>query len=425
MMFFKLNPEARLVLGAKRALIYDFLDNRMYHLSPEEKSVLELSEKGKEVDEISRDLNMPRETVFDLLKNFRDKKLGEFYEKKPYIEPLHTKSPISEKAFFKPPPQCANFFMELNNSCNYECSYCGGNRTERVFGCIGCNVWGKQNEEKSIDIASYIDILDQVHKLAFAQIFLTGGNILEDYDKLSALLDRLKRMRFPNVFLTIHQKQVHEDDIDFLNRYKGLNVFLSCDFPISSKTREIADNLHQNLTLVPVVEVSEISSKKDLMERIQNEHEKAERDIKRGRIMWQADYSSPDFINDYTKIPLFGKERVTSFSANLHFFEWCQENHPCLGGILTVSSSGNVYVCRIMRKKSFGNVLKTSLSEIIRNKKEEIEQVWNLTRDKITPCNSCEYRYSCMDCRVIEKDMHQTNLCAYDPHKGEWIDDLS
>ena len=91
-----------------------------------------------------------------------------------------------------------------------------------------------------------------------------------------------------------------------------------------------------------------------------------------------------------------------------------------MGGILTISSNGNVYVCRAMREKSLGNVVDMDLSEIIRNRKEEIKKFWNLTRDKITPCRNCEYRYSCMDCRAIEEDVYYTNLCSYDPHTGEW-----
>ncbi|KYK31455.1 MAG: hypothetical protein AYK19_03670 [Theionarchaea archaeon DG-70-1] len=419
-MFFRLNPEARLISGAKNGVVYDFLDNRVYDVNSEEKSVLELSEKSEEIDTISSYLGVSEASVIKTLEKFREKTLGEFYEKKPYIEPLHLKSPLSNGAFYEPPPQLTNFFVELNNSCHYNCSYCSKNKMKRVFGCIGCNVWDDQ--KKALDSDLYRDVLDQAYKLGFQQIFLTGGNVLEDLTMLSAVLDHCGTLHFPAVFVTFHEKQVSENSIDFLNCYEDLNVFLSCDFPISSRILKIADTVHQNLTVMPVVAATEIKSKKDVIKKIQNEYEKVK--SINSTIGWQIDYCSPDFLHDYTKIPLFGKERVTDAQATLHFFEWCQEHHPCLGGILTVSSCGNVYGCRMMRKKSFGNVLEADLSEIMRTKKEEIQDMWNLTRDKITPCNQCEYRYSCMDCRAIEKDMHQTSLCAYDPQEGKWHDDL-
>lgn len=405
-MFFRLNPEARLISGAKNGLIYDFLDNKVYELSSEEKSVVELAEKSREIEEISQNL-VREKSVTEVLEKFREKNLGEFYEKKPYIEPLRLKSPLSRRAFYDSPPQLTNFFVELNNSCQYECSYCG---KMRVFGCIGCHVWDGQENPMESD---YKDVLDQAYKLGFGQLFLSGGNVLEDFDMLSAVLDYCEILHFPATFLICHEKYVNSDAVNLLNGYKWLNVFLNCDFPVSSKALEVAGAVQCNLTLVPVVDVTGMG-KEDVMGTIQHEYEK----VQSRKVSWQLDYWSTDFTKDYSKIPLFGKERVKN--ATLQFFEWCQEYHPCLGGIVSVSSDGSVYVCRIMREKSLGNVLDTNLSEILRTRKEEIGKFWNLTRDTITPCGTCEYRYSCMDCRAIEEEVHQTTLCHYNPHAGEW-----
>ncbi len=408
-MFFRLNPEAQLISGAKNGLIYDFLENKVYEVSSEEKSVLELAEKNTEIEEIPQNL-IPGKSVKKVLEKFREKNLGEFYEKKPYIEPLRLKSPLSSGAFYDSPPQLTNFFVELNNSCQYNCSYCGKNRMKRIFGCIGCNVWEGQ---PPMDGDSYKDVLDQAYKLGFGQIFLSGGNVLEDFDTLAAVLDHCETLHFPAVFLTCHENYVDSDAVNFLNQYKWLNVFLNCDFPVSSTALKRAESVQCNLTLVSVIDVTGLDEE-DVMGKIQHEHEK----VQSRRVNWQIDYCSADFTKDYSNIPLFGKERAGN--ATLQFFERCQECHPCLGGILTVSACGNVYVCRIMREKSLGNVLDTNLSEILRNNKEEIGKSWNLTRDKITPCRNCEYRYSCMDCRGIEEDVYYTNLCRYDPHTGEW-----
>lgn len=407
-MFFRLNPEARLIPGAKNGVIYDFLGNKMYDLSPEEKFIMELAEKSKEIEEISKDLGIPEASVIKVFNKFKEKNLGEFYEKKPYIEPLRLKSPLSSRAFYDFFPQLTNFFVELNNSCQYDCGYCGSKK-KRVFGCIGCNVW---DHKGALDTDSLKGVLDQVYKLGVGQIFLTGGNVLKDLHLLSAVLDHCEVLHFP-IFLTCHENYVNSDAVNFLNGYKWLNIFLNCNFPVSSKALEIAGNVQCNLTLVPVVDVTNMG-KEEVIEKIQHEYEK----VQRRRVSWQIDYCSADFRKDYSKISLFGKERTRN--ATLQFFERCQEYHPCLGGILTISSDGYVYVCRTMREKSLGNVLDTNLSEIIRNRKEEIEKFWNVTRDNIAPCRDCEYRYSCMECRAIEKDVYQTNLCHYNPHAGEW-----
>jgi radical SAM protein with 4Fe4S-binding SPASM domain len=405
-MFFRLNPEARLISGAKNGVIYDFLGNDMYDLSPGERAVMELAEKSKEIEEISAYLGVPEASVTEICEKFREKNLGEFYEKKPYIEPLHLRPPLSG-TFYDPPPQLTNFFVELNNSCEYDCSYCGRNEMKRVFGCIGCSVWDNQNPRLGSD--TFMSVLDQAYKLGVGQIFLSGGNVLEDFNMLSAVLDYCEYLRFHAVFLSCHENHINSDAVHFLNRYRGLNVFLNCDFPVSSRALEIASRSECNLTLVPVVDVTDMSEE-EVRDTIQHEHEK----VQEKNIRWQIDYCSADFKKDYSKISLFGKDRVRN--ATLQFFERCQEYHPCLGGILTVSSDGDVYICRVMREKSLGSVVDTKLCEIMRNRKEEIKKFWHLTRDKITPCRDCEYRYSCMDCRAIEEDMYRTNLCGYDPY---------
>lgn len=409
-MFFRLNPEARLVSGAKNGVIYNFLDNHIYELSSEEKSILELTERSKEVQEISRDLGIPEASVTEVLEKIKQRNLGEFYEKKLYIEQLRLKSPLSQRAFYDFPPQLTDFFVELNNHCQHECSYCAKNKMKRVFGCIGCNVY---KDESTLESDSYKSILDQAYKLGFTKVFLSGGNVFEDFTLLSTVLDHCRALHFPTVFLICHEHNVTSDIVNFLHHYTWLNIFLNCDFPVSSRALEIAGTIQGNLTLVPVIDVSNMR-KEDVIEKIQHEHEK----LQKRRVNWQIDYCSSDFTKDYSKILLFGKERVKN--ATLQFFERCQEYHPCLGGKLSLSSDGNVYICRTMREESLGNVLDTNLSEIMRNKKEEIRKSWNLTRDTINSCRTCEYRYSCMDCRAIEKDVYYTNLCSYNPHTGKW-----
>jgi radical SAM protein with 4Fe4S-binding SPASM domain len=407
-MFFRLNPEARLVSGAKNGVVYDFLHNKMHDLNSEEKSILELTEKNKEIKEVSAELGIPEPSALAILEKLKERNLGEFYGKKPYIEPLRLKPPLSGRGFYDAPPRMTNLFVELNNECQFHCHYCG-NTMKRVFGCIGCNVW--DSHKNSLKSDSYISILDQASKLGMRNIFLSGGNVLKDVNMLSAVLDHCETLHFP-VFLTCHENYVDLNAINFLNHYRELTIFLNCNFPVSSKALEIAGSVQCNFTLVPVVDVTSMN-KKDITKRIQCEYEKVQNICR-----WQIDYCSAHFTKDYSKIPLFGKQRVKN--ATLQFFEQCQEHHPCLGGILTVSSDGNVYVCRVMREKPLGNVSDINLSEIIRNNKEETGTFWNLTRDNIYPCNMCEYRYSCMDCRAIEEDMYQTTLCGYNPHTGEW-----
>jgi radical SAM protein with 4Fe4S-binding SPASM domain len=427
-MFFRLNPEARMVLGVKKGVIYDFFSNDIYSIKGEEGAVLRLAEENIDSKEISKKLDISEEFIMDIFKKLNKRELGEFYEKPPFIEPLHTNYPFSNKTFFKQPPICTKLFVELNNSCDsQQCAYCGNEKLNRLFSCMGCNVW-KESKMEILPVESYVSILDQAIKLNFREIILTGGNVFKDLDKLATLLKYLEKVNFSNVILILHEKQFKEDYIAFLKQFKTINIALNFDIPINEKASEkiskIIHNLSQNIFLIGIINLSKFGSKEELMEKVNCEYKKIVVKNKKNKVGWQVDFSSSNFSKDYLKVPIFGKSRL--LSPKVFLYEWCQEFHPCLGGMLNVASNGYVYVCRVIKEKPVGNILQEgSLSQVIRSKKNEIENFWHLTKDNIEKCRDCEFRYLCNDCRAIEKDFLQTSLCTYDPYKGRWFDDFS
>ena len=73
---------------------------------------------------------------------------------------------------------------------------------------------------------------------------------------------------------------------------------------------------------------------------------------------------------------------------------------------------------------SFGNIRNTTLAEAI-----EIlgfKKYWNITKDSITKCKDCEFRYICTDCRAyitVPEDMYSDPLkCGYDPYTCKWAE---
>ena len=71
------------------------------------------------------------------------------------------------------------------------------------------------------------------------------------------------------------------------------------------------------------------------------------------------------------------------------------------------------------RRICYGNILDTPISEVMSN------EFAKMTKDKITGCKDCEYRYACYDCRC---DANNAPLnakpwyCTYNQNEGVWID---
>ncbi|MCP5103000.1 MAG: hypothetical protein GY950_06465 [bacterium] len=79
--------------------------------------------------------------------------------------------------------------------------------------------------------------------------------------------------------------------------------------------------------------------------------------------------------------------------------------------------------CIMQRDDPSGNVKEIPLKDIING---ELQKYWSLSRDKISVCKDCEYRFVCKDCRPVsygptgQLEAKDPN-CLYDPYKGKFV----
>lgn len=78
--------------------------------------------------------------------------------------------------------------------------------------------------------------------------------------------------------------------------------------------------------------------------------------------------------------------------------------NSCWGKKLSIDSNGDIKPC-LWSNIVLGNIMNNKLSDVIVSKK--LQSVWQITKDLIEPCNECELRYYCGDCRVFNS--RQTN----------------
>ena len=75
--------------------------------------------------------------------------------------------------------------------------------------------------------------------------------------------------------------------------------------------------------------------------------------------------------------------------------------NSCLYKKISVDSEGLVKNCPSM-KNNFGYVDSVDLLKIIEN--SEFRKYWYISKDEISTCHTCQYRYSCFDCRAYTND---------------------
>ncbi|RYD96521.1 MAG: grasp-with-spasm system SPASM domain peptide maturase [Sphingobacteriales bacterium] len=109
------------------------------------------------------------------------------------------------------------------------------------------------------------------------------------------------------------------------------------------------------------------------------------------------------------------------FTPTLQHYVEAVNHNSCLNRKVAIDATGNIRNCPGMRE-SFGNIRDTGLLQAIN--KPGFKKYWNITKDQVTKCKDCEFRYICTDCRAyLDKpdDPFSAPLkCGYNPYTSEW-----
>ncbi|MDJ0836620.1 MAG: grasp-with-spasm system SPASM domain peptide maturase [Acidobacteriota bacterium] len=104
---------------------------------------------------------------------------------------------------------------------------------------------------------------------------------------------------------------------------------------------------------------------------------------------------------------------MTAFTEALHF-------NSCLNRKISVDTRGNIKNCPSL-EKTYGNTADTALKDAM--EAEGFQDVWAVTKDAVSVCKDCEFRYICTDCRAFTENadpLGKPLSCGYDPYTAAW-----
>lgn len=382
-MYFKLNPECYFIRGVKCGAIFDLIDSKIYALNQQETDIVTSCEKNNSV--------MVNEKLLNELKQLR---LGNFYSQRTYIQKVRVGSGRlkGDYAIFSEPLELHRAFLEINNSCNRDCWFCGYYGIQRNLGCIGCNKW-KENGQ-ILNLERCHEIVDELKALDCRDLYVTGGDLTLTWERAMDVLDYAKG-KFGNIYITLHQQSLSSDIFNDL----------------AGKAEVI----------VQTDDLNSIQSKNSAILVVIKPEDWENASIIEGRNMIKS-FAFEDHSIFSDDLPIVSKSKISPI--NMHKFLSNLEYHPCLGHTLAICYNGNVIPCPMMRNHSFGNVSDVELSTVLETGWEDINKYWNLNLDKVEKCTCCEFRYTCTDCRALEEKMtgklEGKKLCNYNPVEGVW-----
>lgn len=403
-MFYQLYPHIKIVTGAKRAALYHFLNHQVYSINY---SAFLLLQTKCNIDFSLDTLTPATIKFFDTLTK---KNIGGFY---------------LEKQIFSssmPPPsiQLSFVWLELTSQCNNQCLHCyTESSAEHNF---SAQILSKQQ---------WLTLLEEIAATGCKAIQFIGGEPLL-CPHWRELITKARALNFEHIELFTNATLLTTEDIDFL-----------ADNKISIATTLYANNsaIHDTITKNPgsfikTIQAIQKIKQKNLPLRIASiimKQNEAQVDALRQLCQqFGSETTEPDVIRptgrgaDIDLLPTtYHRPPITPpFFTTQEDFTLAQTYHPCLAGKIVITETGTVLPCIFARNHILGDLTKQSLQQILTSPK--LHTYWQTTKDIISKCCHCEYRYACPDCRPLAQNSHPSASwlaapdCPYDPYTGIW-----
>jgi len=403
-----LRDNIEVVLGAQFSLLINFKTGGLHHLNQSASEIMKLFLSGSSIEQVLQHIHTNIDDVKCLLDELHNLKLIDFT-----VKP--GKAP--DKDVVAARPELSFIWIEVTNHCNLHCIHCYAQALS-----------GPGNQPDAEQICSW---LDQAAALGCRKVQFTGGECTLRHD-LIELFKYAKQTGFETIEIFTNGIGLNENLIRFLAE-NSIHVALSL-YSFNAATHDritgIPGSYEKTMSSLKYILAYNVQVRGSIIALKQNEKEVNAtrvfleqlgvpsgpadpiRPCGRGLDMtnWPSDYgltfmrTTPDLIVD-----------KQLYDTSLYW-------NNCWFGKAAITATGNVIPCVFAREQVAGNLNTHTLQEILNN---GLLSCWQLSRDKITVCKDCEYRYLCKDCRpwafgYTGDLIAKSPTCTYNPYTGEW-----
>jgi radical SAM protein with 4Fe4S-binding SPASM domain len=313
------------------------------------------------------------------------------------------------------PQRLAQVWLEVTNSCNLKCRHCYAHS-------------GPESDRSAeLSLEEWRRVVDDAIDYGVEVLTFIGGEPTIRIDLVDDLAAHA-RSRSPDIVLTMYSNlaigKVTERTLDVVERH-GIQ-FHTTIYGMDAAT-------HDGMTLRP-------GSWAVTMDAI-------ERCLARGigiRVALFVDMTATESveahkawlrqrgISDYSIRPPIRTGRGESqewesrcntnklpgvFDYSEHQWEVGRSGHNCYHDHMTIMPDGNSAPCIMTRDATYGNVARDGIASVLAS--DTYRQFASLSKDAITGCKDCEFRYACFDCRPAAMsasgDLLRKPDCGYDP----------
>ncbi len=282
----------------------------------------------------------------------------------------------------------------VNGKCERECNICKNAYKQFTF----CR---KDEAEEELKVEDIYNLLSEAEGGGLSTIDITGGNILL-YENLETLIMKLSETKYKKVF-HINYKNIYnysEKIRLFEDKEVEIRILVEPEYDkeILKKAVKIMDNLFMDNSILFLI-------------RDEKDYETAEKTVDEISIGDRSEYK-PYYTGENLE---FFRENVFTQKADLveeklSFQDINGRRAININnfGRLTVFNNGDIYAN--VNNKKLSNIKSSSLYDVI-YKEIEGGASWFNTRDKVSPCSGCNYKYLCPPISNYEYVIGKYDLC--------------
>ena len=380
----------------KEGCLYNTLNGEVVALSQEQSKLIKKVENGMSTECIKAE----ERNFLDILEEHL---LGEYGEKPFSMEPTFW----GENNFYKSIAGSKRSFeilqIELAEECNCNCIFCDKN-SELVYRKTGCKCWKTNSENRKLKLEEWIKYIQEAKKLGCKKIQFFGGEPLLEWDLLKELIIISQEISIQEIEIFTNGILLDDNKVKFLQERAVKTIIQISNMDNNKEILGIDKDIDYLDILRSVKEKNLDFEILLLISRYNDQYlEKYKSLYSKNRYPYSIDFIMPYpnnsfFSEKYKSYILDYKNKLLKCNPiNLGVL---MLYNPCYMKTIAISKRGYAYPCIMSRFVTYG-VLdgENSLESVL---KEKYETMKYLSKNKMTTCKECLYKYACVNCSAIE-----------------------
>ena len=383
---FEFFEECIIVKGSNGVVIHNLLDGRIYSFSDKQAEIVSFLKDGFDINYIEGHIKVKNKFIMDLIDHLLTSKLGtlsssvQYPKKQDLVYPPYWHDYI----YFKPGITINKVTLSLGGDCKKNCFFCN-DEYYRASNCFGCY---RNAVSLKIDEEYLFKFIDRVNIIGYNIINMVGGDLFYNKNLLKRILENIgNNQHVINIFWGVND--INEEIFILLKKY---NVNLFVQIIDSELYSDKLNNLFQYIKRFKIKSSAIIVSEN---RAIADQYDEIKAYYVDYPISWHL-----NFIFKKKDSEKFKDVFMETMPIQTSIREYLQKKmyNSCLYGSIVLNEDGSITTCPRMPQFKLGTVF--DISDAF--KFENYEKYWRLTKEKISKCNDCKFRYVCNDCRFIQ-----------------------